>query len=102
MRSSFTNWLRIAALLPKIGSVAFHGTAICPECGDHQLDFLYVADPGSRIGYLLVWCPVCHVGIRVSRVAVPTGFQSVTFEAVEQGKIELPKFVEVQPAGSEI
>jgi hypothetical protein len=54
-----------------------YGTAVngrptrCPNCGKVGLVVRLVADPGSRIGYAVCWCPSCLTGVHLSRVRAP-------------------------------
>lgn len=43
----------------------------CPHCGKAQLDYRYIIDPKTRLGYFLLWCNACLHGISVSRVKAP-------------------------------
>lgn len=95
MIESFRQWLMVAALLPKRGEVAFRATQ-CPSCGTTGLDFLYVADVAERIGYLMAWCKSCRQGIRISRVKVPRGLDFATFDDVNEGRVYVPEFREVE------
>jgi hypothetical protein len=45
----------------------------CPRCNARRLDFQYVGDLESRLGYLDVWCCNCKRGTHISRVEVPEG-----------------------------
>ena len=52
----------------------------CPNCGECGIDYMYVGDGHTRIGFLLIWCNKCLKGIHVSRAAAPRNAKFVTFE----------------------
>jgi hypothetical protein len=54
----------------------------CPACRTNRVAYLYVGHEVERIGYLLVWCEACRVGIRVSRAKAPADAHFITFEEV--------------------
>lgn len=43
----------------------------CPNCSKCGIDYIYVGEKESRIGYLQVWCNECLKGSYVSRVKAP-------------------------------
>lgn len=53
---------------------------ICPQCNEKCIDYLYIGDEKTRIGYLQVWCNNCLNGIYISRVVVPDGLKMISFE----------------------
>ena len=62
----------------------------CPRCGECTVDYLYVINEETRVGYLTVWCDSCKKGTHISRVELPEGAKYITFEDAE--KVELPTF----------
>lgn len=64
-------WLKALALITGPGVQSTETP--CPNCGHHTLEVRYIADPDTRIGYVLFWCGTCLHGIRVSRARVPEG-----------------------------
>ncbi|MFJ4616599.1 hypothetical protein [Streptomyces sp. NPDC088812] len=67
-------WLHaLAELTDRLSAAAEKGSASCPHCGENRLEYRYVVDPESRIGYVLLWCGACLHGISVSRVKAPEG-----------------------------
>lgn len=52
----------------------------CPNCGKYGMDYLYVGDEKTRVGYLQVWCSECLKGIYVSRAIAPANAKFVTFD----------------------
>jgi hypothetical protein len=63
----------------------------CPDCGRRRLEFRYIVDIESRIGYVLFWCNACLRGISVSRVRAPEGM--TTYEIGDVAATEgIPNF----------
>ncbi len=52
---------------------------ICPECRVNNVEYQYVGDKESRVGYLVIWCNACNNGIRISRVKAPIGENMLSF-----------------------
>jgi len=61
-------WLKT---LPLAVAAAADEPISCPTCGQKRLEFRYIGDPSTRIGYVLLWCNACLHGISVSRVRAP-------------------------------
>ena len=69
---------------------------LCPECAKQHVDYLYVGDPATRIGFLVVWCHACLRGTRISRARAPIGVHFMTFDDAESAIAErVPTFTEV-------
>uniref|UniRef100_A0A4Y8Q5H5 Uncharacterized protein n=2 Tax=Paenibacillus athensensis TaxID=1967502 RepID=A0A4Y8Q5H5_9BACL len=51
----------------------------CPECESEKIDFQYVGEPGSRIGFLSIWYENCLNGIHISRARVPESAKLFVF-----------------------
>ncbi|MHC5215482.1 hypothetical protein ACYSNR_02370 [Enterococcus sp. LJL128] len=66
---NFRAWVHTAAVLPDY--VSCLSELSCPSCEGRTLDYLYVGDQKSRIGYSLVWCSSCNKGIQISRLLIP-------------------------------
>lgn len=85
-------WIRI---VPKITEDFDRINQIkCPNCGEYGIDYIYVGDGNTRIGFLQIWCRKCLKGIYVSRAAAPPNAKFVTFEA--DLKSVVPKYELVQ------
>ncbi|MDE7285320.1 MAG: hypothetical protein K2N55_00545 [Lachnospiraceae bacterium] len=70
-------WMKI---LPKITENLCDLQLIeCPYCGEHEIDYLYVGDEKTRIGYMQVWCNKCLRGIYISRAIAPNNARFVSF-----------------------
>lgn len=52
----------------------------CPNCGAKSIDYLYIGDEKTRIGYFQVWCNKCLNGIYLSRVGIPEGLKMISFQ----------------------
>ncbi|SED73962.1 hypothetical protein SAMN05428945_5351 [Streptomyces sp. 2224.1] len=63
------------ALIPSV-TAAEREPVPCPRCSKTQLDYRYIIDPKTRLGYLLLWCNACLHGITVSRVKAPAGVKA--------------------------
>ena len=62
----------------------------CPNCGEKGIDYLYIGDEKTKIGYLQIWCNGCKKGINISRVKIPNDVRFVSFE--ESKNMELPSY----------
>ena len=45
----------------------------CPECGAHEVDYMYIIQDAEGWGYLQIWCNRCQKGIYISRTKAPEG-----------------------------
>lgn len=52
----------------------------CPCCEKQGIEYVYIGDEETRVGYLQIWCSECLKGIYVSRVVAPDKARFVTFE----------------------
>lgn len=75
----YKEWLK---LLPDL--IEHVDKVPCPSCGKHMINYLYIGDEKTRIGYLQVWCESCLLGIYVSRVKAPKETKMITFDQVEE------------------
>ena len=64
----------------------------CPRCENRGIDYIYIGDGDTRIGYLQVWCNKCLRGMYVSRAVAPPNAKFVTFETDLKGIV--PKKIE--------
>jgi hypothetical protein len=62
---------------------------VCPDCKEIGIDFAYVGDRETNIGYLTIWCNLCKNGVQMSRVSIPEGEQKLDFDDLE-GIKEIP------------
>lgn len=65
----------------------------CPVCGE-GIDYLYVGDGNTRIGFLQVWCNKCLKGVYVSRVVAPPNARFVTFDTDLKDVVPKYEFLE--------
>jgi hypothetical protein len=93
---AFADWLKIFKRIADSGGRATD--AACPECGKSSVDYQYIGDAKTRIGYLRIWCPSCRKGVHLSRVKIPESAPMLSFDAP---KDELdrrqPDFEELEP-----
>ncbi len=70
-----------------VGELSHYKDLLCPYCGKRSIDYLYIGDENTKIGYLQVWCNECENGIYVSRVKIPPNAKFVTFEDAKTMKL---------------
>lgn len=91
----FKEWLTVAAnIQDNIDSMA---NLKCPNCGHHEIDYLYVGDKTEKVGYLQAWCNHCHRGIHISRVQIPENVKMKSFGDIEEINKIIPSFKPVTP-----
>lgn len=70
-------WIDIVS---KIASdVSYAKEEKCPYCKKAGIDYIYVGDEKTRIGYLQIWCDECLKGTYISRVKAPINAKFVSF-----------------------
>ena len=69
----------------------------CPTCARKTLDYLYIGDKKTRIGYLQVWCHHCLNGIHVSRVKIPEGAKMLSYDTEEDINEKIPRYNQITP-----
>jgi hypothetical protein len=37
--------------------------SLCPECGERSIQYIFVGDLETRVGYLAIWCTACNQGL---------------------------------------
>lgn len=62
----------------------------CPNCGECEIDYIYIGDEDTRIGFFQIWCNNCLKGIYVSRASAPPNAKFATFNS--DIKNIVPKF----------
>lgn len=91
----FNDWFNLLKELNK-NNYSTQGF-ICPECGEGSIEYIYVGDSTTRIGYLPVWCKNCNKGIQISRVKIPKEVKMIEFGDFESIKQTIPNFKQVVP-----
>jgi len=91
--SNFSAWLKLSADIS--GHAQSNSLFPCPECQKETIDFQYVGDFETRIGYLDIWCNSCTNGIHISRARAPEYADLITFED-EKVKRRIPAFKQVE------
>lgn len=66
----------------------------CPNCGETRLDYIYIGDVETRIGFLQIWCNKCLKGVYASRVVAPLNAKFVTFDSDVKSIVPPIEFVE--------
>jgi hypothetical protein len=92
--SEFKDWLSAFARI--VGDLPERRSEICPSCSDGIIQYQYVGDVQTRIGYASVWCDSCSRGIVISRVSAPNGVSMLSFEDVTKSH-SIPDFTQVSP-----
>jgi hypothetical protein len=89
---NFSRWLKLSADISSNPhtNIVHH----CPECQSDAIDFQYVGDAASRVGFLAIWCTNCLNGIHVSRVKAPESATLLAFDDVAI-KDRIPAFKQV-------
>lgn len=76
--SAYQKWMSVAATIAK--SAPDIPVLPCPTCGRTDIEYQYVGDPATRVGYFNVWSAGCLTGIRISRVNVPLNVDMLPFQ----------------------
>ncbi|WP_105616651.1 hypothetical protein [Vallitalea okinawensis] len=87
----FKKWLELASLIQE------NQTKICPVCGENDIDFQYIGDLVTKVGYLDIWCNKCLHGIHISRVKAPEGVNIISFDAHGDIIKRIPDFKQITP-----
>ncbi|RKI99938.1 hypothetical protein D7X87_23945 [bacterium D16-54] len=70
---------------------------ICPECGQKNIECIFVGNSTTHIGYLPIWCRSCNKGIQISRVEIPKKVNMIEFGDLEAIKNMIPSFEHIVP-----
>ena len=93
---AFENWLLLAAKVTE--NLDSTEKLKCPRCGHKDIDYLYIGNFKSKVGYLQVWCNYCNHGIHISRVLIPEGAKALSFESdIEVINSIVPNYIKVHP-----
>lgn len=87
----FQKWLEVAKDFKSITEEE------CPYCNEKSLDYLYIGDEETKIGYLQAWCNNCLNGINISRVQIPDGAKRLPFDTKENLNTIIPAYHNVTP-----
>ncbi|WPC42726.1 hypothetical protein [Clostridium sp. JS66] len=92
----FNEWLKLVKAIADKSPNTDNLT--CPKCGDRGIDFQYVGDETTRVGYLDIWCKSCLHGIHISRTKVPASANLISFdEPAEVVSSRIPNFIQITP-----
>ena len=70
----------------------------CPVCNNSSIDFQYVGDVKTRIGYLDIWCTQCLNGIHISRTIIPENINILPFDTPKEEVLQrIPSYKQVIP-----
>ena len=68
----------------------------CPICNHKNLDYLYVGNYKTMIGYLMIWSTYCNHGIYVSRVEIPARVKMIPFDGGDDILKSVPDFIRIE------
>lgn len=91
----FKDWLNLGILLKK-NAFSTHNF-LCTECGKKSIDYLYVGDNKTNIGYFQMWCNSCNKGIHISRVMIPEEAKRIEFCDTESLLKLVPNYERIHP-----
>ncbi|MBP3505426.1 MAG: hypothetical protein J6K43_03380 [Lachnospiraceae bacterium] len=91
----YNDWIKIIVKLVKKNYLTEN--IICPECGQKSINYVYVGNPISHIGYLPIWCTNCNKGIQISRVEIPKGVKMIEFDNWDEINKNIPNFEHIIP-----
>ena len=92
----FNKWISITTeiykTLPNVPAL------VCPNCDKLGVDFQFVGNLQTKIGFMVIWCPHCLRGIHLSRVCIPDKAQAISFDtSAEEILRRIPNFIPVKP-----
>lgn len=95
-KNLFREWISITTIiyntLPNVPVLT------CPNCHELGVDFQFIGDLQTRIGFMVMWCPFCLHGIHLSRVCIPQKAQALDDDtSVEEISKSIPNFIPVKP-----
>jgi hypothetical protein len=92
--SSYIEWIR---MFSQLKDPSGKDLLICPHCHKSGIDFQYVGDLKTQIGYVVIWCNMCFHGIHISRVAIPKDVMALPFGvSAQELSNRIPKITYVQ------
>ncbi|MBP3351083.1 MAG: hypothetical protein J6L65_01615 [Lachnospiraceae bacterium] len=91
----FKDWLDLLKKLPNENYSS--ETFICPECGQRSVEYTYVGNSITHIGYLPVWCKTCNKGIQIIRAIIPDGVKIIELGNLEEIKEAIPDYKQIFP-----
>jgi hypothetical protein len=95
-KQKFQEWISITTNIYK--NLPNVPVLICPNCHKLGIDFQFIGNLQTRIGYMAIWCAFCLHGIHLSRVHIPDKAQAIPFDmSVEEISKRIPNFTHVEP-----
>lgn len=91
-KSKLSDWVHIYSEIVKRNYNSV--TIKCPNCNKEQIDFRLIGNEKSRIGYSLIWCNDCLLGIHLSRIQIPKGIDMIPIDNFEV-EINVPEFTRI-------
>lgn len=70
-------------------------TCTCLNCGSTGLNYQYFGFEDSELGWKIVWCATCNVGVQISRTVVPDNADALIDEEARDRFLEHHKQLEL-------
>ena len=83
----YKDWLKVAVQM-----VDGISPLTCPVCGKQTVEFAYIGNKETRIGFLPIWCSTCNKGIHISRVKAPETVKMIDFDDTKTIMETVPNF----------
>lgn len=96
INSHFKDWIKLTTIITN-NNTKRHEIE-CPNCQKRGIDYQYVGDMKSRVGFLDIWCDVCLHGIHLSRTKAPEHVCMIPFDAAKEYKERVPRFTHIEPS----
>lgn len=94
-KKEYQKWISITTdiynNLPHISVLTY------PNCHKLGVNFQFIGDFKTRIGFMVMWCPFCLHGIHLSRVCIPEKAQALPFDTSCLISRRIPNFTHVKP-----
>lgn len=91
--SKYDDWLKVAIEIAK--SLPEANTIKCPSCHQKAIDYQYIGNLQTRMGYMLIWCNVCFEGINMSRVRAPESAPILDIDSKLELDNRIPRFIKL-------
>lgn len=85
-------WMKIVSQM--VGDLDNAHQIECPNCKKEAIDYLYIGDEKTRVGYVQIWCNACLKGVYISRAIAPINAKFKTFEEDIKDIVPQYEFIE--------
>ena len=94
----FNEWLELVKRVVDKTQDNKASSICCPNCESNSIDYQYVGDVATKVGYLDIWCKTCLNGIHISRIKVPENVDMLSFDTSPERIAErIPDFIQITP-----